>query len=331
MQLRQWQLQARQLQQWLLQTLQLQNWQLQPLQLQSWRLQVRQLQSRQLRAMQPEKWPKKEVEGGGGCRAEPLFSNHPPLQAGLDFPECSLPESPPLVPQCHQGNRGKVGGVYTPVTFAGPACPSASSGCAWMALEEEEACTRRCIAELYAALLELLLQDFWVEGLLSAPPPLCAMLCPQVGLSVYALTLPQVARPVRRLGGQFFLPLPPPTEGSVGSTEGWGYTHPPHSPAPYTHTPCPPDPGPRDRGWGGEATASIEGRRTIGRGTTHHWWKWGGPAGCDSRRPLIQQRGTLSGPSRAVPPACLCAPGSMLGGGGSQSPPPRAAENGTAG
>ena len=42
-----------------------------------------------------------------------------------------------------------------------------------MALEEEEACTRGCIAEMYAALLELLLQDFSEGGLhLSTPPPL---------------------------------------------------------------------------------------------------------------------------------------------------------------
>ena len=102
----------------------------------------------------------------------------------------------------------------------------ASSGCAWMALEEEEACTRRCIAELYAAVLELLLQDFWEGGLrLSAPPPPVPALLtrpgPRLGLvshslrggwvpstpapngSISALTLPRVACTVRHHGGHF--------------------------------------------------------------------------------------------------------------------------------
>ena len=102
-------------------------------------------------------------------RAEPLISDPPPLcRLGSTFQSlacqtwCSS-RPLPLSPSATRGNRGKVGGI------------NASSGCAWMALEEEEACTRRCIAELYVAVLELLLQDFW-EGRLrlsAPPPPLC--------------------------------------------------------------------------------------------------------------------------------------------------------------
>ena len=83
----------------------------------------------------------------------------------MDFPEFNLPDlvqqpSPSLVPQCHHGNRGKVGRIC------------ASSGCAWMALEEKEACSRRCIAEPYVAVLELLVQDFFGRRGCAFMPPL---------------------------------------------------------------------------------------------------------------------------------------------------------------
>ena len=138
-----------------------------------------------------------------------------------------------------------MGGVYTPVAFVGPACPSASSGCAWMALEEEEACTRRCIAELYAALLELLVQYSWEGGLLSAPPSVCNAVPSGGPINLCTAPPPPGRLPCAAPWGTFSSP-PPPTEGSVGSTEGWGYTSPPPLPLPCTPT----HPAPQTQGQG---------------------------------------------------------------------------------
>ena len=56
-------------------------------------------------------------------------------------------------------------------------------------------CTRRCIQHLQAAVLQLLLHNFWEGGggfvVLPRPP-----------LSIYALTLPRDAHPMRRTEGQ---------------------------------------------------------------------------------------------------------------------------------
>ena len=62
----------------------------------------------------------------------PLYSDPSPLQARVDFPKFTPQEikwlrSPPPIPRCHQGSRGTVGGVHTPVALAGPACPLAIS------------------------------------------------------------------------------------------------------------------------------------------------------------------------------------------------------------
>ena len=65
-----------------------------------------------------------------------------------------------------------MGGVHTSAALVGPACPPAPLD----ALEEEEKCTRRCIAELHAAVLVLLLQDFR-EGGGVANCPLLPVLC----------------------------------------------------------------------------------------------------------------------------------------------------------
>ena len=125
-----------------------------------------------------------------GCSRVALFSASgagygapypppPPPRHGVSFGRdggvvppgsTALVEAP--IPLSNQGSRGTVGGVHTSAALVGPACPPAPLD----ALEEEETCTRRCIAKLHAAVLELLLQDFREGGeLLIAPPsPCCA-------------------------------------------------------------------------------------------------------------------------------------------------------------
>ena len=44
-------------------------------------------------------------------------------------------------------------------------------------LQDEEGCTRRCIQELQAAVLELLLHGFWEQGLHCTAPPSPIGLC----------------------------------------------------------------------------------------------------------------------------------------------------------
>ena len=94
-----------------------------------------------------------------------------------------------------------------------PACPSASSGRTRVVLEEEEECTRRCIGELHAAVLELMLQDFWEGGLQCAPPPpsVCCAL-PSGGVRAGAHRSPPVS----------LCTNPPPPPGRPPCAAPWG-------------------------------------------------------------------------------------------------------------
>ena len=122
-------------------------------------------------------------------------------------------------------------------------------------MEEEESCTRGCIAELQAAVLEQLHWDFRGGVAVGSAPMRCQ---PAPGRVRFCANLPLGCLPCAASCGSSAIGLgggmcsdAPPTQDSVGSTEGWGYTPPPPSSALHTHTPCPPDLGAKGQwmGW----------------------------------------------------------------------------------
>ena len=120
-------------------------------------------------------------------------------------------------------------------------------------LKEEEVCTRRCIGELHAVVLELLLLDFQEGGLRLSDPP---------------SPVPTLLTRLERGGCSAA-----PPSGSVCGEEGWGHTHT-LLPCPAPPPPAPQTTGTREGGRGGSATF-IEGATCP----THQRWEWSGFAG----------------------------------------------------
>ena len=169
-------------------------------------------------------------------------------------------------------------------------------------------------------MLELLPQDFWEGGLLSAPPPpIWAMLCPHVGLSVYVLTLPHVARLVRRPGGQFLLP-PPPHRGCSRRQRGMGL-HPPPFPCPvHPHT-LPPRPQGQETGDGAVRPPPVLRGATPQVVAQSPLVEMGGL--CRLRQPPASHpvEGHTQSPEQGCPPRVSLCLGFHLGGGGDRNHP----------
>ena len=120
-------------------------------------------------------------------------------------------------------------------------------------MEEEESCTCGCIAELQEAVLEQLHWDFRGGGVVGSAPMRCQ---PAQGGVRFCANPPLGCLPCAAPCGSFAiglggsaLPPPPPTEDSVGSTVGWGYTPPPFPCPAHAHT-LPPDLGVKGQGMG---------------------------------------------------------------------------------